>query len=250
MTNNQNYILYRQFIDRYKESGFKDIDRSSAFIKEVEQLSEKNDQFFCVGDVIRIKYLWTSKRSADMMGIEPDQFDPYCQYDATHPDDLRKHALRRLKLFDFTNEFYLARKGEILMSTDVRIKNRLGVYQNMFFQLYLFYSEAFNTVFLFQLHTNIDSFENLKPGQHDYAGTDFSKFRFPDKELLTTGSAFSEREMEIIRLVDKGLTSQEIADKLFLSKNTVSTHRSNILHKSGYRAFTELLHNLKKDGMI
>jgi DNA-binding CsgD family transcriptional regulator len=250
MTNNQNYILYRQFIDRYKESGFKDIDRSSAFIKEVEQLSEKNDQFFCVGDVIRIKYLWTSKRSAEMMGIEPDQFDPYCQYDATHPDDLRKHALRRLKLFDFTNEFYLARKGEILMSTDVRIKNRLGVYQNMFFQLYLFYSEAFNTVFLFQLHTNIDSFENIKPGQHDYAGTDFSKFRFPDKELLTTGSAFSERETEIIRLVDKGLTSQEIADKLFLSKNTVSTHRSNILHKSGNRSFNELLHQLKKLGEI
>lgn len=250
MNTGKDYNLYKEFIDKYKVSGFEGIGRNSPFIKEVELLTEKYGQFFSVGDVIRIKYLWTSNRSFQMMGIEPEQFDPYCQYDATHPDDLRKHALRRLKLFDFTNDFYLARKGEILMSTDVRLKNRNGEYKNMLFQLYLFYSETFNTVFLFQLHTYIDGLKAVKPGQHDYAGTDFSKFRFPDKELLATGSAFSERELEIITLVDEGLTSHEIAGKLFLSKNTVNTHRSNILHKSGNRTFNELLYNLKKLGMI
>jgi DNA-binding NarL/FixJ family response regulator len=41
----------------------------------------------------------------------------------------------------------------------------------------------------------------------------------------------SEREIEVIRLVVKGKTSQEIADQLCISENTVKTHRKNILHK-------------------
>jgi DNA-binding CsgD family transcriptional regulator len=250
MTIDTDYNVYKEFIDRYKGSGFKGIDRSSPFIEEIEQITEKNDQFFSVGDVIRIKYLWTSKRSVQMMGIEPGQFDPYIQYDATHPDDIRRHALGRLKLFDMTNDMYMAGNGEVLMSTDVRIKNQSGEYTNMLFQMYLFYSKSFNTVFLFQLHTNINAFIKLKQGRHFYIGTDFSNFRFPDKNLLTLGTVFSEREFDIINLVDKGLTSQEIANMLYISKNTVNTHRSNILQKSGTHTFNELLHNLKKTGMI
>ncbi len=41
----------------------------------------------------------------------------------------------------------------------------------------------------------------------------------------------SDREKEIIRLISEGLSTQEIADKVFLSKHTVNTHRKNILSK-------------------
>ncbi|MBL7760374.1 MAG: response regulator transcription factor [Sediminibacterium sp.] len=41
----------------------------------------------------------------------------------------------------------------------------------------------------------------------------------------------SKREIEIVRLITQGLTSQEIADKLHLSTYTVNTHRRNILRK-------------------
>lgn len=44
-------------------------------------------------------------------------------------------------------------------------------------------------------------------------------------------AALSERELEIIRLLSEGLTSQEIADRLFLSVRTVETHRKSILDK-------------------
>lgn len=43
--------------------------------------------------------------------------------------------------------------------------------------------------------------------------------------------ALSEREKEIIRLIAKGLTNKEIAEKLFLSVHTVTTHRRNISSK-------------------
>jgi DNA-binding NarL/FixJ family response regulator len=41
----------------------------------------------------------------------------------------------------------------------------------------------------------------------------------------------SKREKEIIQLIRQGLTSHEIANKLFLSTYTVDTHRRNILRK-------------------
>lgn len=41
----------------------------------------------------------------------------------------------------------------------------------------------------------------------------------------------SKQEKEIIKLIIAGLTSQEIADKLFISKTTVTTHRKNIHRK-------------------
>ncbi len=43
--------------------------------------------------------------------------------------------------------------------------------------------------------------------------------------------SLTKREMEILRLVAHGLSSKEIADKLYLSVSTVNTHRTNLMHK-------------------
>jgi two-component system LytT family response regulator len=55
----------------------------------------------------------------------------------------------------------------------------------------------------------------------------------------------SEREKEIFRLLLDGLTSQEIAGCLCISKNTVNTHRRNILEKTGARTTLDLLRTNK-----
>jgi DNA-binding NarL/FixJ family response regulator len=47
------------------------------------------------------------------------------------------------------------------------------------------------------------------------------------------GLNISEREMEIIKLVAEGYSNKEVADKLFLSTHTVTTHRKNIMNKLG-----------------
>lgn len=49
---------------------------------------------------------------------------------------------------------------------------------------------------------------------------------------LNSPIAVSAREMEIIELVAAGLTNQEIAQKLEISKRTVDNHVSNILTKT------------------
>lgn len=52
-------------------------------------------------------------------------------------------------------------------------------------------------------------------------------------EYTCEGLNISEREMEIIRLIAEGYSNKEVADKLFLSTHTVTTHRKNIMNKLG-----------------
>ena len=65
----------------------------------------------------------------------------------------------------------------------------------------------------------------------------------PDTEI-------SGREMEILYHVCLGLSNQEIADKLFISKRTVDKHRANLLSKTGCRNTAALVMYAIKNRMI
>jgi two-component system NarL family response regulator len=43
--------------------------------------------------------------------------------------------------------------------------------------------------------------------------------------------ALTSRELEVLRLVAKGMSNREIADQLYISENTVKNHVRNILEK-------------------
>ena len=58
---------------------------------------------------------------------------------------------------------------------------------------------------------------------------------------LKAFSMLSEREMEILRHIMVGKSSRAIADLLYLSINTVHTHRRNILKKTGAGSVIDLL---------
>jgi DNA-binding NarL/FixJ family response regulator len=67
---------------------------------------------------------------------------------------------------------------------------------------------------------------------------------------MKTGNIFSDRELDIIQLLAKGLNTKQISEKLFISPFTVNTHRSNILQKSGKASVQELLLWLTEIGRI
>ena len=60
----------------------------------------------------------------------------------------------------------------------------------------------------------------------------------------------TKREIEIIRLIDKGLINKEIAKKLFISEQTVTTHRKSILRKTGAHNVSTLLNFARKAHII
>ena len=59
----------------------------------------------------------------------------------------------------------------------------------------------------------------------------------------------SKREREVLFHLCKGLTSQQMADALFISRYTVETHRKNILRKLGFSSSTELVKFAVEQGL-
>ncbi len=64
------------------------------------------------------------------------------------------------------------------------------------------------------------------------------------------GEMLTDRELEIVRLIASGLKSSEIAKQLFISINTVETHRKNIFSKTGVKNAVGLSHYARKHGII
>ena len=59
----------------------------------------------------------------------------------------------------------------------------------------------------------------------------------------------SKREQEVVRLIARGHTTQEVSDKLFISYYTVETHRKNILAKLQLRNSTQLVRYALDNGL-
>lgn len=60
----------------------------------------------------------------------------------------------------------------------------------------------------------------------------------------------SEREKEILVAICRGLSNQEIADELFISKRTVDKHRANILEKTGCKNTAALVVHAIRTGIV
>ena len=66
----------------------------------------------------------------------------------------------------------------------------------------------------------------------------------------TYPDGLTEREVEILRLVAAGKSNPEIAEELFISPRTVSTHVSNILNKIGAANRTEAATYASRQGLL
>ena len=245
------YGLFFRFIEAYLPAGFAKIDRNESLMQELEQMLEKNNQFIYIADVIQMKVLFTSNRSTNMIGIDPDELSVYHFMEVTHPNDMQRLNLGRTTIVKKAQDLYIAEKGIAYLSTNFKMRNTEGNYSNFLIQSYLFYSEVpYKTVFFLKIHTNIDWFKKIKHGYHYYIGNDLSYFRYPDEEMLQMGNVFTTREFEIIRLIESGLSTEQIAEKLFLSIYTVNTHRRNILTKTGKKTISDLIYELKERGVL
>ena len=60
----------------------------------------------------------------------------------------------------------------------------------------------------------------------------------------------TKRELEILELIAQGMSNREIADKLFVSENTVKTHSSRLFDKLSARRRTQAVQIAKELGLI
>ena len=71
-----------------------------------------------------------------------------------------------------------------------------------------------------------------------------------DRYNSASQTKFTKREIDIIKLITKGLTSKDIGEKLSISHHTVDTHRRKILEKSECHNAVELTLFASKNHLI
>ena len=62
--------------------------------------------------------------------------------------------------------------------------------------------------------------------------------------------AITPRELEVLTLIAQGLSNREIADKLFVSENTIKTHASRVFDKLGAKRRTQAVQLAKEVGLL
>lgn len=81
-------------------------------------------------------------------------------------------------------------------------------------------------------------FVDVSPNQSPPHNVEFKIFNIKTGDVITPVDEFidgkpilSEREIDVLRLIDEGFLSKEISEKLCISVHTVNTHRQRILEK-------------------
>jgi len=248
----EDYSLFYKFFVTYAEGDFKGIDTDDPLLQELDIYMDQNKQLFYITDVIQLDIKYISKGVKSLFGVDQDDVTTGFFLTTTHPDDLKRHHLARAKLISVAQEIYIHKSGTKIISINVRGKKPgSDDYADYLYQCFLFYSKIpYESTFLILVITDISGFEKIHKGFHYYIGTDPRVFRFPDEELLSAGNIFSHTEFRIIELIEEGLSSKEIAQKLFRSVLTINTHRSNIIEKAGKSSITEVIRDLKAQGLL
>lgn len=73
-------------------------------------------------------------------------------------------------------------------------------------------------------------------------------FSLNQQKLVQLG--ITKRELEILALIANGLSNREIAEKLFVSENTVKTHSSRLFDKLSAKRRTQAVQLGKEMGLI
>src|SRR5215208_2169579 len=66
----------------------------------------------------------------------------------------------------------------------------------------------------------------------------------------TAEDPLTPRELEVVKLIAEGHTSEEMAEMLFISKKTVDRHRANVLEKLGMRNRVQLTRYAIRRGLV
>jgi DNA-binding NarL/FixJ family response regulator len=95
--------------------------------------------------------------------------------------------------------------------------------------------------------------ELVKAGKNCYSNELLGYFtnKYISKKPDDTSTVkLTRRELEVLGLVAQGLSNQEIADKLFISKRTVDGHKANLIQKTGSKNIVDLLIYSIRNGII
>jgi DNA-binding CsgD family transcriptional regulator len=164
---------------------------------------------------------------------------------ALHPDDAKEHVAFNNIFLEAFQKASMQEKKTFELSYTLRWIHKITKKEIWFFTKAKPYLIDEKGNFIYDLHIglHITNNEHLKGYDWSYSYTkdDGSKINHHKENPLTKVLSLSKKEKEVALLLLDGLDSQEIAKRMFISINTVFTHRKKILKKLGAKNSNDLM---------
>lgn len=158
-----------------------------------------------------------------------------------HPDDLNKKYLHELQFLHFMKHQPNNKRQEYYYMCGLRMKDTFGNYRNTLHRIfYVSYPSSNNLWLTLCLYTP------ALPGtgqNGQIVNSATGQVQMLDNQKA--GRILSDRETQVLRLIDNGLTSKQIAGTLSISIHTVNRHRQEIHSKLNVKSAIEACHVAK-----
>lgn len=222
--------------------------------KKLLQIFQVGDYYYLIFSLKESLFDLVSKEVETVLGYKPEEFDLSTLLSIIHPEDQAWFLNIENKVAEFFRKLTLAQIPNYKVRYDYRIKKSNGEYIRILQQVITIqHNEEGGVLRTFVVHTDIShlkmegkpvlSFIGLN-GEPSFVDVDIQKV-FPEpSEFL------SRREREILSLLVEGKETKEIAGELFISPETVSTHRKNLLYKTQARNTAELITMAIRKGWV
>lgn len=226
-------------------------------ISFLEMLSVLQNSVVSIFDLAEMDHVYLSPNYTDLLGWEPEKIaSPDIDYinQRMHPDDLAHLNNVSWQFFELilrVDPVWREQMKFIKMIMDYRTQGKDGNYVRVIEQHKLLELDKYGNAWLSMSILDISPDQDLNSMcRYRLVNTQTGElYHFPAKESIAD-DRLSFREKEILQLLAKGLISKQIADRLFISVNTVNTHRQRIIEKLDVTNTAEAVQYAGRLGLI
>lgn len=221
----------------------------------LHQFSKMNRNCTFVVDVYKCRYAYASSNFVDLLGYDSHKIatlerqGDYLE-SRIHPDDREQLLTLQIKLSQFIYSLPPTQRNNYSNIYSFRVLNAKQDYIRVTSKHQVLEQDRNGKAWL--VIGNMD----ISPDQKNSETVDCTvlnlktgEFFSPSPSLIPSAH-LTNREIEILRLIQKGLLSKEIADKLCISIHTVNIHRQNLLRKLGVQNSIEAIRIGQELGLL
>lgn len=252
--NNSIQEIFFKFLMQYKFDE-KDLDYSviPKHIATLQVLSDIGNSGICLFDINKKDILFYSSNFGKLLGYTPADYaeTSFHFFDGKiHPTDKTTMAINAVSVLKMFNAFSNDEKLNHKHIKEYRMLNAENKYMRLVEQYQILELDKNGQIWLML------GIVDVSPNQEENEQVKSQLLNFRTGKIIPIEAdspiqfELTKREIEILKLVRKGLLSKEISDKLSISVHTVNTHRQKFLEKLGANNSFEAVMFAAKFGLL
>ncbi len=230
------------------------LQMEAEFYKKLFGFFLAGDSYYFVMNHNTMSIEFVSDEVKEVLGYSADEFTIALLNSSLHPDDQPWFLTFGQRIIDFFSQLPIDKLMKYKLRYDIRYKKKDGEYVRILYQgIIIEHDTSGRPSRSLAVHSDITYLKHEgKPvlsfmgmdGEPSYVDTGSKNMFIATKDELTS------REKQILKLLAQGKLSKEISSLLNISKQTVDTHRKNMLQKKSLKNTGELIGKAIRYGWI